>query len=91
MFIFVDMIEAENQSKLNQEKTINSSCDDMLSWLQGVSKELSTPVTLSAKDDVLKEQCRNHEVSLCCDDALRLNHRYDIPRSSFFLAACKNS
>lgn len=58
------MIESENQSKMNQEKTINASCDDMLSWLQGVSRELSTPVTLSAKDDVLKEQMRNHEVSL---------------------------
>ena len=47
---------------MDQEKAINVTCDDMLTWLQGVSRELSTPVTLSAKDDVLKEQIRSHEV-----------------------------
>jgi len=36
----------------------------MLSWLQSVGSQLQAPLQISARDDVLKEQMRQHEVNV---------------------------
>ena len=64
LLTFVGVIDSENQAKIKQEKTIDSTCNDMLDWLKSASQELQTPLTLSAKDDVLKQQIRQHEVCI---------------------------
>jgi len=51
-----------NESKAAQEQTITDSCDDMLTWLKSVGQQLQVPLSLSARDDVLKEQIRTHQV-----------------------------